>query len=172
MPQSGAEAAGLKKGDLITSVNGSPVGSAAQLIEQVARFHPGDKISLAYSRNGKMHNATVELKSGTGKTGLLAQQGAVEIWGAQLRNLNSDEAKKIGLKGGVVIAEIGERALLGQVGIKPGFVITSINDETISSVTDVQNLLTQSSGGLQIGGIYPGRRGMYYYGLNQPDDRY
>jgi S1-C subfamily serine protease len=50
--------------------------------------------------------------------------------------------------------------------IQKGFVIVNVNDEPVNSVTDFQNIASQASDGVQIGGIYPGRRGMYYYGLN------
>ena len=48
-----ADDAGLEQGDIIISVNGRLTNSTPQLQEQVARFRPGDKISIEFIRNGK-----------------------------------------------------------------------------------------------------------------------
>ncbi len=54
-PSSSAEVAGLKSGDVIVSVNGRNINSTPELQEQVARFRPGDRISVDYIRNGKRY---------------------------------------------------------------------------------------------------------------------
>lgn len=48
-----AAAAGLKKGDVVTKINGTAVTTGPELQEQVTRYKPGDKISLSYLRSGK-----------------------------------------------------------------------------------------------------------------------
>lgn len=61
--KSSADDAGLKKGDVIISVNGKVTDSTPELQEQVARFRPGDKISISYIRNGKVQTKeNVKLK--------------------------------------------------------------------------------------------------------------
>ena len=47
-----AATAGLQKGDVITSINGKPVNSV-NLSGAVQTFKPGDKVKLAYARDGK-----------------------------------------------------------------------------------------------------------------------
>lgn len=60
---SSADDAGLKKGDVIVSVNGKITDSTPELQEQVARFRPGDRISIGYIRNGKLQKKdNVKLK--------------------------------------------------------------------------------------------------------------
>jgi len=60
---SSAKDAGLKKGDVIVSVNGRETGSTPELQEQVARFRPGDQISIEFIRNGKLQKkSNVKLK--------------------------------------------------------------------------------------------------------------
>ncbi len=49
---SGAEAAGLKKGDIITGLNGQSVDSNSDLTKILAQHKPGETISVAYLRNG------------------------------------------------------------------------------------------------------------------------
>ncbi|TAF49942.1 MAG: PDZ domain-containing protein, partial [Sphingobacteriia bacterium] len=61
-PEGGAAAAaGLKKGDLITKLNGVGITNGAELQEQVARYKPGDKITVNYKRSGKDNTANLTL---------------------------------------------------------------------------------------------------------------
>lgn len=52
-PGSSAEEAGIRAGDVILKVNGIKTNSVPELQEQVARFRPGDAISLEYVREGR-----------------------------------------------------------------------------------------------------------------------
>jgi putative serine protease PepD len=56
-----AAKAGLKTGDLVTSANGDPVRSAAELSGAVASHQPGDELRLEVTRGGKQQTVTVEL---------------------------------------------------------------------------------------------------------------
>lgn len=171
VPNSGAAAAGLKKGDFITMINGMAVNSVPQLTEQVARFHPGDKVSVSYIRGGNPYNVSVELRNLSGATSL-NKGSTLAFSGAALRNLTSAEASKLGVEGGVMVTGVTPGSAAQKSNIQKGFVIVNVNDEAVSNVTDFQNIASQASDGVQIGGIYPGRRGMYYYGLNGDGSNY
>src|SRR5690606_28858826 len=58
-----AAAAGIKKGDIITKVEGQTIYSSSDLQERVARLNPGDKLKLTYKRDGKERDVTVTLKA-------------------------------------------------------------------------------------------------------------
>ncbi len=58
---SGAEKAGLKKGDVILAVNGSSVSNAAYLKYELYQYHVGDTIEITYMRNNKTKTAKVTL---------------------------------------------------------------------------------------------------------------
>jgi S1-C subfamily serine protease len=55
----GAYAAGIKKGDIITKVNNTPVTSGIEMSAQIAGFRPNDKVQMSYLRGGKEYNTTV-----------------------------------------------------------------------------------------------------------------
>ncbi len=152
---SGAADAGLKKGDFITAINSKPVTTAPELQEQVARYHPGDNISVAYLRNGSVHTTTIELKKDVANPVIL---------GANLRPLTNEEKKKLGVENGVLVTNVGN-GILAQAGIKNNFIIISVNDYAVKTSQDLEKLLS-SQQKAQIAGIYPGYRGMYYYGIN------
>lgn len=173
LPNSGAAAAGLKKGDLITTINGIAVNSQPQLTEQVARFHPGDKVSIGYVRSGKPYNVSVELRSQLGTTDIDKSNNAFAFSGASFRNLTTTEKTKYGIKGGIVVSDIITGSAAEQANIQKGLIIISANDQKVNDLNDFQGIISQSGGSVQLGGVYPGRRGMYYYGLNNgSEDNY
>jgi len=56
-----AASAGLRAGDVITSVDGSEIQSEAQLAALLDALKPGMQVDLAYTRSGVTHTATVTL---------------------------------------------------------------------------------------------------------------
>jgi len=170
-PSSGAALSGLKKGDFVTKINGINVNSAPQLTEQVARYHPGDKISVSYMRGGQPYTVSVELKNNVGST-VASTGNNMSLLGASLRNLSNGEAARLGIKGGVMVAEVKSGSAIQKANVQKGFVITNVNDQPIASIADLQGIIVQSAGPIQLGGMYPGKRGMYYYGFEGADGNY
>jgi S1-C subfamily serine protease len=72
-PGSAADAAGVKKGDFITHINGLKVSTGTEMIEKIAALRPGDKISLTYQQNGRERTANAELKGDPGSYESLQQ---------------------------------------------------------------------------------------------------
>ena len=56
-----AASAGLKKGDVITDIDGERVDSALALVAQVRQRTTGDEVVLGYVRDGERHEVTVTL---------------------------------------------------------------------------------------------------------------
>jgi len=64
-PNTPAASAGLTGGDVITSVAGQQVSSGTSIQQVLERYHPGDKISIAWTdTSGQSHTATVTLANG------------------------------------------------------------------------------------------------------------
>ncbi len=49
--------AGIKKGDIVTKINDVKVTTGPEMVEQVTRYKPGDKITVTYLRDGKENTA-------------------------------------------------------------------------------------------------------------------
>lgn len=163
--KSGADLAGIKPGDYITHINNVAVHTEPQLQEQIARFKPGDNLSVTYVRSGTAKTVAVQLKALDNSTEIIrAENSAAQRLGAKFRAISNDEAKKYNVQGGVEVTELG-KGPFAETNMKKGFVITSINDKPVKSTNDVKNLIG-SSKSVQIGGFYPGYNGMYYYGIN------
>lgn len=169
LPGSAAGSGGIRSGDFITGINGSPIRTEPELQEQLARYKPGDNITVSYLRSGNTLTTTVQLKNSEGTTSIIKQPGSARMLGANLRSLTGDEKRKYNVGGGVVVENISNGILAQQTNMRKGFIITSVNDENVSTVEQLQNILS-SNKSAQIAGFYPGYKGMYYYGLNGLDE--
>ena len=58
----GAEAGGIKTGDIVTGINGKAIESSAELQEIVGRGRPGDSYTVTVDRKGTKKDLTVKLK--------------------------------------------------------------------------------------------------------------
>ena len=61
-----ADKAGLKAGDIITSLDGVQIDSGPTLVSEIWSHHPGDVVSVTYTRDGQSHTTSVTLGSRTG----------------------------------------------------------------------------------------------------------
>src|SRR3954452_11688165 len=102
-----AYAAGIKKGDIVTKINNVKVTSGPEMVEQVTRYKPGDKVTVTYLRNGKENTATLTLKNRAGNTSLVKNTTITEKLGAQLESLDKKTAATLDVPGGVVVKKIG-----------------------------------------------------------------
>ncbi|MDB4981482.1 MAG: protease Do [Myxococcales bacterium] len=98
-----AEAAGLRPNDVIVEIAGRPVESYQRLPSVVALLRPGEKIKVAYLRQGHRAEAVVVIATQGGG----AQPGEVDLLGARLRPLDRAEAASIGLRAGEGFAILG-----------------------------------------------------------------
>lgn len=159
----GAKAAGIQRGDFITAINNVKVSTIPQLNEQVARFKPGDHITVSYLRNGKQMNTEVELKNIKGTTDVVKDEVSSPLAGASLAELSGLERRKYGVESGVAVKKVGD-GLLSKLRMRDGYVITGVNGNPVNSVADIEEALS-SRNDVQLEGFYPDRTGMFYYNI-------
>ncbi len=63
VPGSAAAAAGIEEGDLLVSIDGTPVADSSELRAQVTKRAPGSDITLGFERGGNAQEVTVTLGS-------------------------------------------------------------------------------------------------------------
>jgi S1-C subfamily serine protease len=169
VPEGGAAAAaGIKKGDYITSINGAKVTSGSEMVEQVANYKPGDKVTITYTRDGSTKTTNVTLKNRAGNYDLVkndASSDMKEKLGADLETISEKDAQKYGVAGGVKVNNIND-GLLKNTRMQKDFVITSVNNQPVKSVEELMKILGSARGTVRLEGIYPGFEGVYGYPLN------
>jgi len=165
-PKGAAGEAGIKKGDVIVKLNGAKVDEVAQLAEIIARQKPGDGVKITFSRNGSEQTVNAVLKN---KLGSFDSTGpaAMESMGADFSDLSKDDAAELGVNGGVVVSNIHDGGVLSsQTNMRPGFIITKVGDQPVSSVDEFKDALSKQGNNFQIQGVYPDSKEIYYYGIN------
>ncbi len=164
-----AAAAGLKKGDIVTKLNSAVITGGPELQEQVARYKPGDKISLTYIRNGKESTVPLILKNKAGNTEVVKTTGIIEKLGAELVAIDTKTATANQIQGGVLVKKISE-GLLKKTRMQEGFIITSVNDQEVKTIADLDKILSVIKGRkVKIEGVYPGFESTYPYPLDLSD---
>ncbi|MCE3229740.1 MAG: periplasmic serine protease, Do/DeqQ family [Bacteroidetes bacterium] len=160
-----AQDAGIEQGDVITKIQDVPVKSVSELQEQISRYRPGDKVMATVIRNEKEMNLNVVLKTLDNTTRLVKKSEivnkSVNALGADFTEVDNTELAKLRIGNGVKIGKLTE-GKLAQVGIKEGFIITSIDKKKVSKVDDIKNLLSNKSGAVLIEGFYPNGARAYY----------
>ena len=159
-----AQTAGIKVGDIITKINGTIIKTSPALQEQVGRYRPGDKISVTILRNDAEKIIEVVLKNKEGNTSIIKNEIGNTL-GATLENASDDELNKLGIEAGVKIKEL-QTGKLKASGVREGFIITSIDNTPMKTVSDVTNYLKEKKGGVLIEGVYDnGMKAFYGFGL-------
>lgn len=161
-----AAEANLKENDVILKIAEVPVNTSAELQEQVAKYRPGDKISITYLRAGKEFTVPVILKNIAGNTNVVTRgMTGMEVFGARLEGLSSKEKRSYKLENGVRIAELGE-GLFKDIGLRRGTIITTINGKKVNNSADVRSAIGGGESSLKtIEGYTPdGRFFSYRFG--------
>ncbi len=131
-----AEEAGLKRGDVITEIDGAKVEKFGNLQEIMAAHRPGDKVRITYVRKKKTYTATLTLRNVQGTTSKI-ESVDTESMGAALRPLTDAEKSELGLKNGIIVSSI-KAGKLQDAGLSKGIIITQVNDKVINSVSDFE----------------------------------
>ncbi len=161
-PGSGADDAGLKKGDVIVSINGVNTYSMPEMQELVGRYRPGNTITVTYIRKGKRYDANVVLKNKSNNTQLYNARDddlLVEL-GFELRNLTQKERNRYP-EPGVKVVSILRGSRIERTNMAPGFVITHINAQSVEDVEEAIHLLQSAPDKVVMEGIYDNQSDEY-----------
>ena len=157
-PKSPAQSAGLKVGDVITAVNGTPVEDVNSFRLQVAGFAPGTTVHLKVERNGQTmdlpvtlseFNLEAENKGGTeGNLPSGGEKGALN--GVSVQGLTSDLRQQLQVPDGtqgVVITDIDPNSQASAAGLQQGDIIVQVNRRPVTTVSEFNAAVKAGSSG-------------------------
>ena len=148
-----ADAAGLRAGDVITSVGGKPVDSRESFSTATATLAAGQPVTLSIIRGGSNQNVQVRPADPPGALGLRILE---EVAGLRV----ADEQRS------VVIDEVVPRSRASEIGLSQGDLIVAVNG---AEVTSTQALNTELIRGAERSSIVLSvQRGRYVYNLTFP----
>lgn len=135
-PNTAAEEAGLKKGDVITAIDGKDVSKMAELQELIFKKRPGDKVKITYLRNKKKSSANATLRNEQGTTKVMEEMDMDEF-GAVLKPLDKTTLEQLDLSYGLEVAAL-KRGKMSEAGVTKGLIILMVNDRPMRTVEDFE----------------------------------
>jgi serine protease Do len=139
-PQSPGEKAGLKAGDVITSVNGHDINHSYDLPAVISQLTPGSTAKLGIwhdKKAGEMSIKTVALEDTPQEMARNTnnEEGGGKL-GLSLRPLQPREQQQMHTKGALVIEDVTGPALAA--GLQPGDVVLGVNGAGVTTMADLK----------------------------------
>lgn len=129
---SGAEKAGIKKGDVIKKLDNIEISKFEDLSGYIKTKRPNDKVTVQVLRDNDFKTVSVTLT----KTELFT----VNFMKMELQDLSDSFREKYAIDYGVMVKKTENQWLYSNLGISEGYIITGINDNKIESITDISKL--------------------------------
>ena len=169
---SGAKAAGIEVGDVITQIAGKKIHNMAELQESLTMYRPGDKVEVTILRNKKEKTLDVTLKNLQGNTEVV-KKFDLTMLGAAFKPISDDVKRHLGVSYGLEVTGV-DKGKFADAGIKKGFIILKVNGTKITSEEDLAEALKAANQSpervLFISGYYmSGRRANYAVELSSEE---
>jgi serine protease Do len=146
-PDSPAAKAGIKSGDLITAVNGTPMKDSRELAREIGMMAPNTSVKLDILRNGETKTLTVTLgqmpseHQANAETEHVTPTSNVPYLGLMLAPAN--EVAGFGNKG-VVVTRVDPNGPAAEQGLQTGNVILDVGGKAVANAADVRNALVEA----------------------------
>jgi len=156
--ESGAEKAGLKKGDVITKIGDKSIESSDDVTEAIHSRKPGEKVSITYLRDGKEQKTTAELGKWKGikMSAVAAPRFDMGEFNAiapetTITGYYNSGRPKLGLSiqdtddgVGVKVLDVDDDSNAAKAGIKEDDIILGIDDQEVKGTDDVTRKLREN----------------------------
>ena len=142
--KSAAAEAGLKSGDVIIELNGSPVKDGRALQLMVGRLAPGDKVAVKILRDGKEKTMTVTLKEMPEEKLASANHESNEgdsdaLNGVAVGDIDSAARSRFNIPDnvrGALITDVDPDSVSYEAGLRPGDVIQEIDHKRVTNAEE------------------------------------
>lgn len=150
-PNSPAEKAGLRQGDIILEVDGKKVEHTGQLRSFIALLAPGSKAKLLVLRSGKKIDVTIEIaafpEDSSSKKGGKEESSKANPLGLKVESLDDNLRAQYNLSPGdtgVLIVYVEPNSPAAFAGIKKGALLQSVNQEPVQSAEEALKKMENS----------------------------
>jgi serine protease Do len=161
-PDSPAERAGLRRGDVIVEYNGRPVTDSDSLVNMVVATKPGTTVPVTVYRDNQRKTLSItpgeldlEAEANGGRPSRRPDstqpddQTATDF-GMQLEAITPEAARQLEIprgRGGAIVADIDRDSAAARSGVQPNDVILEINRQPVSNVSQVTRALQSAPAG-------------------------
>jgi Do/DeqQ family serine protease len=157
-PGSAADHAGLKRGDVITALNGQPVHDMNSLRNRIADADPGSTADLGIIRDGSEKHVSAKLEAldptrlarrgGEDGESDSAGQNDHAALGVSVAPLTPELASELRIPKdthGVVVRDVDPNGRAADAGIRSGDVIVEVNRQAVTSVDELRNAVRRNT---------------------------
>ena len=134
---SGAEVAGLRKGDIINKLDTKSILSFADLTSYINTKRPNDLVQVGIIRSGKLMTIPVKLSK--------KEMINYELKGLELEDLEQADLKKFNINYGVKIKEINNEELAEYANQLKGGIILKIDNIKVDDMETINKILTKKA---------------------------
>jgi serine protease Do len=153
LQNSPAQKAGLHQGDVITRIDSQKIESANDVIDYVSSKTVGDKVAVAYVRDGRSASTQIalgELVADKDNDKEQDQDVRQERLGLSMQTLTPDMARLLGVEGatkGAVVTEVMPGSRAAKAGLRAEDVIVEVNRKPVTTAEDAINALKENPKG-------------------------
>ncbi|SDX85096.1 serine protease Do [Acetomicrobium thermoterrenum DSM 13490] len=148
VPDSPADKAGIKRGFVITKVDGVEINDAQDLVFQIRKRMAGDKIKIEIATSSGKRSVTVTLEEIPGQTEAprLEVSDLEESLGIEVSPVTPALKQKYNIDSekGVVVVGVKPGSISDRVGIREGDLILEANGVTLKTVDDLKKALQRN----------------------------
>jgi len=146
-----AEKAGIRRGDVIVSLDGVTVESANDFRNRVAASRVGKKVEVSLLRKGE-RIATQAIISAYKPSARLAADELRNKFGVEVKEISVLEARRRRLdsREGVILTKVDPQGPAGRTSLERGDILYQINNQTIRGLNDYNRIVEQIQGGEEV----------------------
>ncbi|MGL5143232.1 MAG: PDZ domain-containing protein, partial [Acinetobacter baumannii] len=164
-PNSPAQKAGLRAGDVILKLNGASVLRTSDLLYALNKVQPNQTVQFEVLRDDKTRNISATLATAPDETPATGNQTSASkgpVLGMSIRDLAVPEKNALGIKGGIYVQDVRRGGLASLSNIIPGDVIIQVNNTQILNSQDFAKVVSNlpKNTVARVGIIRQGQRAM------------
>jgi serine protease Do len=143
-----AQRAGIRMGDVVVSVNGSPIVHDTDFVTRLARLQPNEEVTLGIIRDGRPQNVHVTLgefpRAETTPTPAEAspEEAPAQVLGFAVTDLTPQIAQEVRYRGegGVIVRQVMPGSGAARARIGRGSIVLAINGQRVNSEAQVREI--------------------------------
>ena len=161
-PNTPAERAGLKRGDVIVEYNGRPVTDSDSLVSMVVATKPGTTVPVTIYRDNQRKTLSItpdeldlEAEANGGRSprqnnGPDREAPTATDFGMQLEPITPEVARQLDLprgRGGAIVTDVDRGSVAANAGVQPNDIIVEVNRQPVANVSQVTRALQSATAG-------------------------